>query len=126
MTEDTAVEEVVIGADDLIPMPQSIVTAAVGCALFVQDCISAATNGDALGPKDFFAIAEHHGLTTLRAPTGEELGDPNWWGHKVGITEGDERVTAYDPNFAALLDSISSVDFGDEPAAEEKIEEAAQ
>lgn len=63
-----------------------------GCFKFVGEALALAFGGHHMSREQLIGLAAECGLKVLRAPTDEELADPDWFGHELGIRAGEEKV----------------------------------
>lgn len=63
-----------------------------GCFKFVGQALALAFGGHHMSREDLIGLAAECGLKVLRAPTEDELADPDWFGHELGIQAGEEKV----------------------------------
>jgi len=67
-------------------------------------------------------ILEAHGVLVRRAPTGDELADPNWWGHVQNIKAGAEEIVEMEDDFGNMMGLVRDVFEAKDGAAQEAAE----
>lgn len=63
-----------------------------GCFKFVGQALALAFSGRHMSRDELIDLAAQCGLKVLREPTEDELADPGWFGHELGIQAGEEKV----------------------------------
>jgi len=54
-------------------------------------------------------ILLQHGVLVRRAPTSDELADPDWWGHAANVKAGEEQIIEMEDDFGNMLGIVSQV-----------------
>lgn len=71
-------------------------------------------------------ILEAHGVLVRRAPTGDELADPNWWGHVQNIKAGSEEIVEMEDDFGNMMGLVRDVFDGRDADSNADSSEAAE
>lgn len=79
-------------AEYTVEIPVMALAGFGGCFKFVGEALALAFGGHHMSREQLIGLAAECGLKVLRAPTDEELADPDWFGHELGIQAGEEKV----------------------------------
>jgi hypothetical protein len=107
MTDDSeeinarAIADILVQEEWAVP---PLVAAAGACVDLIEMLESHAADISAARVQD---ILIQHGVLVKRAPTGDELADPNWWGHAQDIKAGAEDVIEMEDDFGNMMGLVS-------------------
>lgn len=115
-----------VEADDevgVVEVPADALAGLGGAFKFAQSALAMAESGRHLSREEIMDLAMGFGLRTMREPTEEEIADPEWSGHSLGIQAGEPRVIDATGIYVAAAEVVSYMDEAVEP---DEAQEAAE